>query len=166
MPPIMPSLPSYPSTPPTARSTLFPSIPEHSTVLNSTTMSMTRNSSLSMRRSGTGDNTWRAPETQLKSLPTTKISSISPPQNFSPAAKPNGPNTSASSTSPSAIAPVNLVPSLTPSLDDGMSTQKGGIATMPQSTHKTFGPSSPPTNSNPLSAPLPLSAPFSELPSL
>src|SRR6266850_8216313 len=164
MPPIMPSPPSYPSTPPMARSTLFPSIPEHSTVPNSTMMSMTRNSLLSMRRSGTGDNTWRAPETQLKSLLTTKISSISPPQNFSPATKPDGPNTSASSTSPSAIPPVNLAPSLMPSLDDGMSTQKGGIATMLQSTHKTFSPSSPLTNSNLLAMPLPLSALFSKPP--
>ena len=98
-----------------------------------------KNCLLSSKHSRTGITTSKVPPLLSMLSRTTRISSISRPQKYSPAGKPSGPSFYHNLILSFASALVSSVPSLTLSLDNGTSTPKRGIVAMPRLTPKISG---------------------------
>ena len=96
-----------------------------------------------------GDIIWRALPIRSMSLPTAKTSCTFRRLRCYPDDKPNGLNTSLSSTSSFISDPADSVPNPTLLLDDGTSTPKRGRTASPESTHRTYVQSLPPNSSTP-----------------
>src|SRR5882724_10350324 len=113
---------------------------------NSTMMSTTKSSSRFLKPSNDGDTTWKALDSQSTwSLITRTCNTFQRPKS-SHVVKHDGPNTSPDSTSSFVSIPENSEPNLTHSLDDGTSTLKRGIVTMPVLIHRTSTQYSLPSN--------------------
>src|SRR5882724_7692299 len=117
--------------------------PLHSTpgpfqLRNSTTTSTTKSSSQFLKLSNDGDITSKALDFQLTwSLITGTCNTFQQPKS-SHVNKHNGPNTFLDSTSSFISVPESSEPNPMHSLDNGTSTQKRGIVTMPLLIHRTF----------------------------
>src|SRR5467141_4368061 len=113
---------------------------------NSTTMSMTKSSSLFLKLSSDGDITSKALDFRSMWSPITRTCNIFPRPKSSHVDKHDGPNIFPASTSSSASVPENSEPNPMHLLDDGTSILKRGIATMPVSIHRTSAWYSLPSN--------------------
>src|SRR5882724_11195837 len=117
-------------------------IPLHSTprpflLWNSTMTSTTKSSLRFLKRSNDGDITLKALDFRLTWSPITGTCNTFQQPKSSHASKHNGPNTFPDSTSSFVSVPESSEPNPTHSLDDGTSTLKRGIATMPVLIHRT-----------------------------
>src|SRR5882724_2147396 len=126
-------------------------IPLHSTpgpfpLQNSTMMSMTKSSAQFLKLSNDGDITSKALDFQLTWSPITRTCNTFQQPKSSHISKHDGPNTFPDSTSSFVSVPESLEPNPTHSLDDGTSTLKRGIATMPVLIHRTSARYSLPSN--------------------
>src|SRR5438128_7634368 len=110
---------------------------------------MIRSYSPSLKLSDLGAIIWRALPIRSMSLPTTKTSCTFRRLRCYPDDRPDGLNTSLSSTLSFVSDPADLVPNPTLSLDDGTSTPKRGRTASPESTHRTYAQSLPPNSSTP-----------------
>src|SRR5882724_601040 len=111
-------------------------IPLHSTpgpfpLWNSTMTSTTKSSSRCLKPANDGDTTWKALDSRSTWSPITGTCNTFQRPKSSHISKNDGPNTSPDSTSSFVSIPENSEPNPTHSLDDGMSTLKRGIVTMP-----------------------------------
>src|SRR5882724_8361192 len=117
-------------------------IPLHSTpgpflLWNSTMTSTTKSASRFLKPSNDGDITWKALDFRsMWSLITGTCNTSQRPKS-SHVGKHDGPNTFPDSTSSFVSVPESSEPNPTHSLDDGTSTLKRGIATMPVLIHRT-----------------------------
>src|SRR5882724_4436689 len=126
-------------------------IPLHSTpgpfpLWNSTMTSTTKSSSRFLKPSNNGDITLKALDFRSTWSPITGTCNTFQQPKSSHVGKHNGPNTSPDSTSSFVSVPENSEPNPTHSLDDGTSTLKRGIATMPVLIHRTSAWYSLPSN--------------------
>ena len=133
----MHSQPLCPLRPLPASCTLLHSTPGHLRLPNTTTMSTIKSYLQSLKPSPIGDTISRVPVHKSTSLPTTGISSTFPPPRSLHVDKHIGQNFFPPSTLSYISILENWEPNLTLLLDDGTSTLKRGIATMPLSTHRT-----------------------------
>src|SRR5882724_13148739 len=113
---------------------------------NSTMTSTTKSSSRFLKPSNDGDTTWKALDSRSMWSPITRTCNTFQQPKSSHVGKHDGPNTSPDSTSSFVSIPENSEPNLTHSLDDGTSTLKRGIATMPVLIHRTSAQYSLPSN--------------------
>src|SRR5882724_1220222 len=126
-------------------------IPLHSTpgpfpLRNSTMTSMTKSSSQFLKLSNDGNITSKALDFRSMWSPITGTCNTFQQSKSSHVDKHNGPNTFPVSTSSFASVLESLEPNLTHSLDDGTSTLKRGIVTMPVLIHRTSTQYSLPIN--------------------
>ena len=116
------------------------STPRRSHLLNTTTMSMIKSYSQSLKPWHVGDTISRVPVHQLTLLPITGTFSTFPPPKSSHVNRHIGQNFFPPSTSSCIFSVLeNWEPNPTLLLDNGTSTLKRGIATMPLSTLRTTG---------------------------
>src|SRR5882724_5164686 len=113
---------------------------------NSTMTSMTKSSSRFLKPSNDGDITWKALDLRSTWSPITGTCNTFQRPKSSHVGKHDGPNTFLDSTSSFVSVPESLEPNPTHSLDDGMSTLKRGIVTMPVLIHRTSAQYSLPSN--------------------
>src|SRR5882724_2309559 len=113
---------------------------------NSTMMSMTKSSSRFLKLSNDGDITSKALDFQSMWSPITGTCNTFQRPKSLHIGKHDGPNTFLDSTSSFASVPENSEPNPMHSLDDGTSTLKRGIATMPVLIHRTSAWYSVPSN--------------------
>src|SRR5882724_4460759 len=113
---------------------------------NSTMTSTTKSSSQFLKRSNDGDITLKALDFRSMWSPITGTCNTFQRPKSSHASKHNGPNTFPDSTSSFVSVPESSEPNPTHSLDNGMSTLKRGIVTMPVSIHRTSAWYSLPSN--------------------
>src|SRR5882724_562725 len=104
---------------------------------NSTMMSMTKSSSRFLKPSNDGDITWKALDFRSTWSLITGTCNTSQQPKSSHVGKHDGLNTFPDSTSSFVSIPESSEPNLMHSLDNGMSTLKRGIATMPVLIHRT-----------------------------
>src|SRR5882724_11576068 len=126
-------------------------IPLHSTprpfpLRNSTMTSTTKSSLQFLKPSNGGDTTWNALDSRLTWSPITGTCNTFQRPKSSHVGKHDGPNTSPDSTSSFVSILENSEPNPTHSLDDGTSTLKWGIATMPVLIHRNSARYSLPSN--------------------
>src|SRR5882724_8040641 len=126
-------------------------IPLHSTprpfpLQNSTMTSTTKSCSRFLKLSNDGNITSKALDFQLMWSPITGTCNTFQQPKSSHVGKHDGPNTFPDSTSSFVSTPESSEPNLTHSLDDGTSTLKRGIATMPVLIHRTSTRYSLPSN--------------------
>src|SRR5882724_6510498 len=113
---------------------------------NSTMTSTTKSSLRFLKPSNDGDITWKALDFQSTWSPITGTCNTFQRPKSSHIGKHNGLNTFPDSTSSFVSTPESSEPNPTHSLDDGTSTLKRGIATMPVLIHSTSARYSLPSN--------------------
>src|SRR5882724_7277750 len=113
---------------------------------NSTMMSTTKSSLRFLKLSNDGNITLKALDFQSTWSPITRTCNTFQQPKSSHAGKHDGPNTFLDSTSSFVSILESSEPNLMHSLDDGMSTLKRGVATMPVLIHRTSAQYSLPSN--------------------